>query len=289
MGKVSAERVKPYLFIAPHYAFFVVFFAVPAVAAVYISFCRWDFVSSPVFVGLDNYRQILIERDGYFFGQFWAAFGNSFRYVLISVPLLVGVPMLLAVAIHPLKRFGGFFQSVFYFPYLLSVATVVLTWHWLLDRSFGVVNKAFGIDIGWTIEQPFFWIAVVVMSVWWGLGGNMVIYLAGMADISRDLYEAAELDGANAVNKFVHVTFPGLRNQLIYTTVMTTIASFNIFGQPLMFANAKNLTDDKNVLIALVQQLAFGSAQIAGMASAVAVLLGVVVMIVSIFQFRFSQ
>lgn len=289
MGKVSAERVKPYLFIAPHYAFFVVFFAVPAVAAVYISFCRWDFVSSPVFVGLDNYRQILIERDGYFFGQFWAAFGNSFRYVLISVPLLVGVPMLLAVAIHPLKRFGGFFQSVFYFPYLLSVATVVLTWRWLLDRSFGVVNKAFGIDIGWTIEQPFFWIAVVVMSVWWGLGGNMVIYLAGMADISRDLYEAAELDGANAVNKFVHVTFPGLRNQLIYTTVMTTIASFNIFGQPLMFANAKNLTDDKNVLIALVQQLAFGSAQIAGMASAVAVLLGVVVMIVSIFQFRFSQ
>jgi multiple sugar transport system permease protein len=283
------ERVKPYLFIEPHYALFLVFFVVPAVAAIYISFTRWDFIGRPVFVGLANYRQILTDKGGYYFDQFWSAFLNTFRYVVISVPLLIGVPLLLAVAIHPLKRLGSFFQSVFYFPYLLSVATVVLTWRWLLDRSFGLVNHVLGADIGWTVDQPFFWIAIVVMSVWWGLGGNMVIYLAGMADISQDLYEAAELDGANQVNKFIHITLPGLKNQLLYTTVMTSIASFNIFGQPVMLANAKNLSSDKNVLIALVQGTAFGTSQIAGMASAIAVVLGVVIVIVSIFQFRFSK
>jgi len=285
----TTERLKPYLFILPHYLFFVVFFVIPAVSAIYISFCRWDFVSAPVFVGWQNYQKILLDQGGYFYEQFWNAFTNSFFYVIASVPLLVGVPLLLAVMLHRLHRFGGFFQSVFYFPYLLSVATVVLTWRWLLDRSFGMVNQVLGIDVGWTIDQPYFWIAVLVMSVWWGLGGNLVIYLAGMAGIPRDLYEAAELDGANAAGKLLHVTLPGLRNQLLYTTVMTTIASFNIYGQPLMLANSKTPSDDKNVLIILIQQLAFGTSQIAGMASAIAVVLGVAVMAVGVLQFRFAR
>ena len=207
---------------------------------------------------------------------------------MVSVPLLILVPMFLAVLLTKLKKGAGVFQSIFYFPYLLSVATVVLTWRWLLDKRFGIVNQIFHIDIGWTMDQPYFWIAVVMLSLWWGVGGNMVIYIAGMSSIPEDLYEAADLDGAGPLQQFFAITLPGLKNQIMYTLVMTTISSFNIYGQPLMFANMTKLTNDKNTLLVVIQQTAFGTQQAAGMATAMAMILGVIIVAVSSLQFKFS-
>lgn len=282
------RKIEPYLFILPHYLMFIVFFAIPAVMALYVSFCKWDFVSAPKFVGLKNYITLLADKDSYYFGLFWASFRNTLGYVVVSVPLLILVPMFLAVLLTKLKKGAGVFQSIFYFPYLLSVATVVLTWRWLLDKSFGIVNQIFHIDIGWTMDQPYFWIAVVMLSLWWGVGGNMVIYIAGMSSIPEDLYEAADLDGAGPLQQFFAITLPGLKNQIMYTLVMTTISSFNIYGQPLMFANMTKLTNDKNTLLVVIQQTAFGTQQAAGMATAMAMILGVIIVAVSSLQFKFS-
>lgn len=282
------RKIEPYLFILPHYLMFIVFFAIPAVMALYVSFCKWDFVSAPKFVGLKNYITLLADKDSYYFGLFWSSFRNTLGYVVVSVPLLILVPMFLAVLLTKLKKGAGVFQSIFYFPYLLSVATVVLTWRWLLDKSFGIVNQIFHIDIGWTMDQPYFWIAVVMLSLWWGVGGNMVIYIAGMSSIPEDLYEAADLDGAGPLQQFFAITLPGLKNQIMYTLVMTTISSFNIYGQPLMFANMTKLTNDKNTLLVVIQQTAFGTQQAAGMATAMAMILGVIIVAVSSLQFKFS-
>lgn len=282
------KKIVPYLFILPHYLAFIVFFAIPAVMAIYISFCKWDFVTSPKFVGIENYKMLLIDQSSYYFKLFWGSFMNTLKYVVISVPLLVTVPLFLAAALLKIKKGAGIFQSIFYFPYLLSVATVVLTWRWLLDKSFGVVNQVFHLDIAWTMDQPYFWIAVIVLSLWWGLGGNMVIFIAGMSSIPIELYEAADLDGAGEFKKFLYITLPGLKNQMMYAFVMTTIASFNIFGQPLMFANMSNLTTDKNVLMVAIQQTAFGTQQAAGMATAMAMILGIIIVLVSSLQFKFS-
>lgn len=219
------KKIEPYLFILPHYLMFIMFFLIPAIMALYVSFCKWDFVSAPKFVGLKNYLTLLTEKDSYYYALFWNSSRNTLGYVVVSVPLLMFVPMIIAVLLTKMKKGASIFQSVFYFPYLLSVATVVLTWRWLLDKSFGVVNQLFHIDIGWTMDQPYFWIAVVMLSLWWGLGGNMVIYIAGMSAIPEDLYEAADLDGAGSLQKFIHITFPGLKNQIMYTLVMTTITS----------------------------------------------------------------
>lgn len=282
------RKIEPYLFILPHYLMFIVFFAIPAVMALYVSFCKWDFVSAPKFVGLKNYITLLADKDSYYFGLFWSSFRNTLGYVVVSVPLLILVPMFLAVLLTKLKKGAGVFQSIFYFPYLLSVATVVLTWRWLLDKSFGIVNQIFHIDIGWTMDQPYFWIAVVMLSLWWGVGGNMVIYIAGMSSIPEDLYEAADLDGAGPLQQFFAITLPGLKNQIMYTLVMTTISSFNIYGQPLMFANMTKLTNDKNTLLVVIQQTAFGTQQAAGMVTAMAMILGVIIVAVSSLQFKFS-
>ena len=287
MSKIK-RKIEPYLFIAPHYLVFIVFFAIPAIMALYVSFCKWDFVSAPKFIGLKNYITLLTDKDSYYFNLFWSSFKNTVLYVVVSVPLLMAIPLLIAVLLSKVKKGASIFQSIFYFPYLLSVATVVLTWRWLLDKSFGIVNQIFHLDIGWTMDQPYFWIAVVMLSLWWGIGGNMVIYIAGMSSIPVDLYEAADLDGAGPIQKFLHITLPGLKNHMMYTLVMTTISSFNIYGQPLMFANMTKLTNDKNTLLVAIQQTAFGTQQAAGMATAMAMILGVIIVAVSSLQFKFS-
>ena len=283
------KKIGPYLFIMPHYLIFIIFFLIPAIMSVYVSFCNWDFVTAPRFTGLENYITILKDNNSYYFKLFWNSFKNTVGYVLISVPLLVFVPLFLSVALSKIKKGNSFFQSIFYFPYLLSVATVVLTWRWLLDKTFGVVNRLFHLDIAWNLDQPYFWIAVIVMSLWWGLGGNMVIYIAGMSSIPKDLYEAADIDGAGNLKKFFYITLPGLKNQMMYAIIITTIASFNIYGQPLMFANMSKLTNDKNVLLVAIQQTAFGTQQAAGMATAMAMVLGIILVIVSSLQFKLSN
>ena len=264
------KRVIPYLFILPQYVVFIIFFVFPVIMAIYISFCKWDLVSLPSFVGFENYMSILFKPDSFYFKLFWSSLKNTLMYVLISVPLLIIVPLILAIMLTSIKKGVSLFQSIFYFPYLLSVATVVLTWRWLLDKNFGIINKIFNLDIGWTVEEPYFWIAVVVMSLWWGLGGNMIIFI----------------DGANTIYKFLNVTLPGLKEQILYTFVITTIASFNIYGQPLMLANTKNLTSDKNTLLIAIQQTTFGSVSAAGMATAMALILGVILFSISLLQFR---
>lgn len=286
--KGFVKKIGPYLFLLPHYSLFLIFFLIPAVSGFLISFCKWDFVSPPVFVGLHNYKEILVNRSGYYFDLFWRSLYNTAKFVFLSVPCLMAFPLLIAAALKRVGRASALLQGVFYFPSLLSVATVVLTWRWMLDRTMGIVNQAFHLNVGWTTDEPWFWIAVLVLSVWWGLGGNLVIYLAGMADIAEELYEAASIDGAGFMKKFRFITLPGLRNQLMYTLVMTTIASFNIYGQPVMLSGAASMPMDKSVLIAAIRTTAFGTNQNAGLASAMAMVLGGIIMGVSVFQFRFA-
>lgn len=283
------KKIKPYLFIAPQLVLFTVFFLIPLVWGILVSFCRWDFISTPEFLGLENYKSFLVDTDNYFFAKFWPALKNTLLYVVCSVPLLIAVPLLFAAALQSFRsKFGTFLQAVFYFPSLLSVATVMITWKWLLDRSMGIVNHVLDANIGWTTDQPWFWIAVVVISVWWGLGGNMVVFIAGIASIPKELYEASAIDGAGRLKQFFHITIPGLKNQLMYALIMTTISSFNIYGQPLMLATTTDLPDDKSTLMTLIQGTAWGTTSNAGMASAMALMLGVIIFIVSLFQFRFS-
>lgn len=258
----------------------------PVVIGLVISFCKWDFYTAPKFVGLLNYKEILINRDGYFYSEFWNGLMNTLKYVAFSVPFLVFVPLLIAVGINVKTKGAQLFLSIFYLPSLLSVATVCLTWNWMFERSFGIINQVLHMDIPWTMDQPYAWIAIVAMSVWWGIGGNMIIFLAGIADIPEELYEAASIDGANSVNKFLKITLPGLRNQMLYTFIMTTVASFNIYGQPLMVTKG-GPSKSTSVLMMTIQSLAFGAdTPAAGLASSMAVILGVFIIIVSLFQFK---
>ncbi|WP_252130551.1 carbohydrate ABC transporter permease [Clostridium caldaquaticum] len=286
---MNNKKVIPYLFIMPHLILFIIFFVIPSVFGIYISFTKWNIMGTPVFVGLDNFREILVNKDSTFYTQFHNGLGNTIQFVIYSVPFCIIVPLLIAVALNVKPRGHKFFQALFYLPSLLSISSVILTWVFLFNRNLGPINNILGLKVNWAGMQPYAWIALVLITVWWTIGGNMVIYLSALADVPVDFYEAASLDGANAIKKFFYITLPSIKNQIAYTLVMTTIAQFNIYGQPLMFTKGGPKASTY-VLLMYIRETAFGTGEsIAGIASAMAVMLGLCIMAVALLQFRLMR
>ncbi|MHC5269838.1 carbohydrate ABC transporter permease [Enterococcus sp. LJL98] len=283
----NRKRYLPWLFLAPHLLIFFIFFLIPVFFGIYISFTDWDLFSSPVFVGLDNYKELFFQSDSIFYEQLRIGLKNTFLFVLFTVPFCIAVPLLLASGLNAKPRLSKFFQSIFYMPSLFAISAVVIIWTLIFNVNYGPVNQVFQHDFPWLGTQPYAWISLVVVTVWWTIGGNMVIYQAALNGISRDFYEAADIDGASAIQKFLKITLPSIKGQILYTVVMTTIAQFNVYGQPLMLTGG-GPNNSTRVLLMYIQQNAFGSGQsIAGIASAMAVILGVCIMVVSVIQFKF--
>lgn len=285
----KTKKLIPWLFVAPHLIIFSIFFLIPIIFGVYISFTNWDLVGSADFVGLDNYKEILFNADSTFYTQLHTGLRNTFIFVLLTVPFCVIVPLLLASALNAKPKFHKVFQSLFYMPSLFAISAVVIIWTLMFNVTYGPINNIFDLTTVWTGTQPYAWIALVVVTVWWTIGGNMIIYQAALNGISKDYYEAADIDGASSFQKFFKITLPSIRGQILYTVVITTIAQFNVYGQPLMLTGG-GPTSSTHVLLMYIQQNAFGSGQsIAGIASAMAVILGLCIMVVSLIQFIFLR
>ncbi|MDU1846856.1 MULTISPECIES: sugar ABC transporter permease [Bacillaceae] len=279
----------PWLFLAPHLIIFGVFFLIPIFFGIYISFTEWDLISSPTFVGLDNYKELLLQSDSVFYEQLHNGLKNTFLFVLFTVPFCIIVPLLLAAALNTKPTLWKVFQSLFYLPSLFAISAVIIIWGLMFNVTYGPINNIFNLETVWTGTQPYAWIALVAVTVWWTIGGNMIIYQAALNGIPKDYYEAADIDGASSFQKFIKITLPSIKGQLLYTVVITTIAQFNVYGQPLMLTGG-GPTDSTRVLLMDIQQNAFGSGQsIAGISSAMAVILGLCIMVVASLQFFFLR
>ncbi|MDQ0415080.1 carbohydrate ABC transporter permease [Mesobacillus stamsii] len=283
--KRKKPNLWPILFVGPHLLLFLIFFLAPSIFGIYISFTKWNLFTSPEFVGMDNFRTILFDENSSFYDQFYTGMKNTFIFVLISVPFSIIVPLLIATALSVKPRLNRLFQSLFYLPSLFAISAVMIVWNFLLSVTYGPLENYFGISTNMLDNQPYAWISLVLVTIWWTIGGNMVIYLAALNGVPKDLIEAAELDGAGIFNKFFRVTLPSIKYQILFTTVMTTIAQFNVYGQPLMLTGG-GPNNSTEVLLMYIQRNAFGSGMsIAGISSAMAVMLGICIMIVSAIQF----
>jgi multiple sugar transport system permease protein len=287
-GKIKKRKKLnfwPALFVGPHLIIFIVFFLIPSIFGIYIAFTKWNLFSSPEFVGLDNFRTLLFDHQSSFYSEFRNGLKNTFYFVVFSVPFCVLVPLILSTALLAKPKLHKLFQSLFYLPSLFAVSAVMIIWQFLLSVSYGPLKNYFHISVNLLDNQPWAWIALVFVTVWWSMGGNMIIYLAALNGVPKDLLEAAELDGAGTFSKFFRISLPSIKYQILFTTVMTTIAQFNVYGQPLMLTQG-GPNGSTQVLLMDIQQDAFGKGMsIAGMSSAMAVLLGLCIMIVSAFQF----
>ncbi|UJW59204.1 carbohydrate ABC transporter permease [Salipaludibacillus agaradhaerens] len=279
-------NLTPAFFIGPHIILFIVFILIPSIYGIYASFTRWNLVSDPVWVGLDNYRTILFNEDSTFYHQFYNGMKNTFIFVVISVPIMIVLPLMIAVSMeHKEVKLKNLFQTLLYIPGLISISAAALIWSLIFNKQLGVVSNVFGSEPVWAATQPYAWITIIMITVWAGIGGNMIIYRASINGVSEDLYESAEIDGAGSVRKFFHVTLPSIRFPLIYTLIMSTAGAFNVFAQPLMMTDG-GPGQSTTVLMMYIRDLAFSHGEsIAGIASAMAVLLGIVILVISAIQY----
>ena len=203
-GGVHGSKATPYLFLLPYLVLFVTFVVIPAVFGIWISLHNWDFLlPGKPFVGLENYAA-LFDPSSVQFEPFWNGMRATAIFTVASVPFLIVVPLGLAVLLN--RRFPGGRSSAptFFAPYVLGIAVIGLMWRYFLDPSFGVVNglpqpRRAAVGRRGSPRQPWAWVSLVGVTIWWTLGFNAIIYLAGLGDISAEQYEAAELDGASQV------------------------------------------------------------------------------------------
>jgi multiple sugar transport system permease protein len=232
----DAGTFTPYLFMAPYLVLFLIFVLIPVVFGLWISLHNWDYlVPRKPWVGLENYVN-LFTANSTTSEPFWQSMKATGLFTLFSVPLLVVIPLLVALILNQKFRGRNFFRAVYFAPYVLGVAVVGILWRFLLDPNVGLLNYYLGVlglaeNIPWTTALPWGWVALVGPTVWWTLGFNAVIYLAGLQDIDVALYDAARVDGANRWRRFQHVTLPGLRPVLLFVMTTTILAQANVFGQ----------------------------------------------------------
>ena len=232
----DTNLITPYLFMAPYLVLFGIFILFPVFYGIWISLHNWDYLlPGKPWVGLQNYVD-LFTPGSTTFEPFWQSMEATGKFTLYSVPLLVVIPLLVALMLN--ERFPGrtFFRVIYFAPYVLGVAVIGILWRYLLDTNVGLVNYYLGQlglpnNIPWSNELPWAWVTLVGSTVWWTLGFNAVIYLAGLQDIDPALYDTAKVDGANRWRRFLHVTLPGLRPILLFVITVTILASANVFGQ----------------------------------------------------------
>lgn len=277
-------RATPYLFLAPYLVLFGVFVVLPGLYGLWISLHDWDFLlPRKPWVGLRNYQN-LFSPESRDFGDFWQSMKATGLFTLFSVPFLVAVPLLVALLLN--REFPGrtFFRAVFFAPYVLGVAVVGVLWRFLLDPNIGLINNMLSASFPWTTDLPWAWVSLVGMTVWWTLGFNAIIFLAGLQDISRELYDAAKVDGANRWQQFLHVTLPGLKPVLLLVLTMTILSSANMFGQSYLVTRGAPANETRTAIM-FIADTGLRTFRM-GNAAAMSYVLALALLVVSVFNFR---
>jgi|APFre7841882724_1041349.scaffolds.fasta_scaffold00932_8 multiple sugar transport system permease protein len=268
------EAILFYLCISPWLIGFVLFYLGPIIASFYFSLTEWDLLTSPQFVGMDNYVR-LFTRDALALKSFKV----TLVYTLVYVPLDMIFGLSLALLLNQKLRGIGVFRTVYYLPSVLSGVAYVVMWMWMFNPQYGLINtllKYAGIQgPRWLLDPKWALSALIIMSLW-GVGRSMIIFLAGLQDIPTVLYEVAEIDGANRWNKFWKVTLPLLTPSLLFNLIFGIILTFQTFTNAFVATNGGPL-DSTLFYVLYLYRKAFEHLQM-GYASAMAWVLFLIVL-----------
>jgi len=293
LRRIGEKWYSGYLFIAPHFVLFTFMILIPFLYNIWISLSDYTFGGDETFIGLRNFQNLADPSD-YHFPIFWQTLENTVLYVVVSTPLLVGAGLLLAILVNGKYRGRNFFRAVYFAPWTLGIAVVGLLWWWILNGSFGLLSTTLQ-NLGiaspeWLTENPWAWISILLATLWWTVGFNTIILLAGLQSISQDLYEAGTVDGANRWQQFRFITVPSLRPILLLVVTLQVIASFNLIGQPQIMTGGGPGNETRSVL-QYVYETGFttgGQFQL-GQAAAMALIVAVIMLVISLFNFRFFR
>ena len=290
LRRIGEKWWAGYLFVFPHLFLFALMIGIPFFYNIYISLTDYSFGGDETFVGLQNFANLADPND-FHFPVFWNGVWNTIIFVIISTPTLVISALGLAVLLNGKFRGRNFFRAIYFAPWTLGIAVVGLLWWWILNDSFGLftnVMNSLGVSPpSWLGSNPWAWFSILLATLWWTVGFNTIILLAGIQAISVDLYEAATVDGANKWQQFRHITVPSLRPILLLVITLQVIASFNLVGQPQIMTGGGPGNETRPALLYVYETgfTAGGQYQL-GQAAAMALIVALMMVVVSIINFR---
>ncbi|MCI0394969.1 MAG: sugar ABC transporter permease [Chloroflexi bacterium] len=283
------DAVWGYLFVAAPLLGFLIFAAGPLVASLFLSFTEWNLLSDPEWVGLENWRKLLFDDP-----IVWQAMGNT-AFLLLGIPISMAIALFLASMMNQPVPGSHVFRVIYYMPTVLTIAALSLLWLWVLNPDYGLFNnglRSLGMPAAWTrlnwwqdrnLVKP----AFIIMGIWRGVGYQALVYLAALQGVQRTLYEAAEIDGANAWQKFWAVTWPALTPTTFFLLITALIGGFQIFVEPAIMTNG-GPANASITMVMLIWKKAFRDFAM-GYASAQAWLLGVIIMTITIANFLLAR
>jgi putative chitobiose transport system permease protein len=280
-------KATPYLFLVPALALLGIFVIYPIIAVVYYSFTDYNIVRPPVFVGLDNYEKLLSDST------FWLALTHSIVYLIVT-PILIVMSIALAIVVNRQLRGIHIYRALYFVPAVSGSIAIGLSWRWLFERN-GFINsslEALGI-----ISQPIQWLSTpsltlpiaMLLTIWAGFGYYAVIFLAGLQNIPEELYDAAMIDGATNFQKHRYVSIPGLRPQIVFVFVISSLAALKVFDEVYVLTNQTGgILNSGVTMVFFLWKQAFVLSH-AGYASAIAIALLAITLVFSILNVRILE
>ncbi|HEY0829212.1 MAG TPA: sugar ABC transporter permease [Bacilli bacterium] len=285
-GFKRREMIWSYSFIAIPVIGFFIFGLAPLMSSLVLSFMDWDLITPAKWNGTENYKEMVLDE------KFYKSLYNTF-YLLIGIPIGMFFSLLLAILMNRKLKGISFLRTIYYIPVISPIIAVSLLWQWLLNYDYGLINdwiwKIFGIQgPNWLGDPNWIKPSFVLMGLWGGIGGTMVLYLAGLQAISSVYYEAAEVDGASRWHRLRYITFPLLSPIHFFVVVMGIIGTFQSFSQMYILATDGGPEYSGATIVFYIFSEAFKYFNM-GYASAVAWVLGILILILTLIQFKLSK
>ena len=271
-------KLTPYLFLLPAGIVLLIFFFIPFFQTILLSFQDYsNSIYSPEMVGLQNY--IALFKNPVFYKVMW----NTFIYLVVAVPVLATVPLVLAILINQKIKFANLYKILIYLPVIVSIVVAAIAFKWLYADQ-GILNylvASLGLNsIGWLTDPDFALYSVIFVTIWKGIGYYMIIYLAALMSVPKELYEACDIDGANFITKHLTVTIPHIMPTIALVTTISAISAMKVFAEIYVMTKGGPLNASKTIVYYIYER-AFENLDL-GFASAMAVVLLGIVMVFSL-------
>ncbi|MDD3142570.1 MAG: sugar ABC transporter permease [Candidatus Cloacimonetes bacterium] len=304
----TKRKIEPYLYLLPALLLLLLFRFIPIIMSFVISFFQFGVTDIGKFLGFANYDRLLSDKE------FWTSMMNTLWLVLIAVPASIILPLIFAQMLNQIKWLKGFFRTIFFMPFVTSLVAVSIVWKIIFSEQAGLANTT----LQWLGMKPQLWLAeprgiftllfesmgvslpawmggpslalfsIIIMTVWKSLGYNTIIYLAGLQNISKAYYEAADIDGAGKLRQFFKITVPLISPTTFYVLLMTTIVSFQTFAQIYMMTDKGGPLGTTKLIVYYIYEKGFDKLDM-GYASAASIILFIVILGLTLLQRRLEK
>lgn len=276
------DWIAAYVFIAPVTIGLIIFYIWPFIQNIWFSFNDVNKFNVSTFVGLANYQELVVDKE------VWKTFGNTLKYVIVTVPVGLFLSILIAALMNAKIRGKSIYRTLYFLPSVTMAAAVAMVWKWIYNEKMGILNSAIramgGEGHGWLTEPDTALFCIMLVGLWMTVGYNMIILLAGMQGISNTYYEAAAIDGAGPMVQFFKITMPMLTPTIFFVMITSIISGFQVFDVIYMMIGKTNPAyESTQSLVMLFYRTAFDYGY-KGYAAAISILIFIVIMLITVVQ-----